>query len=65
MLLEGKTTSHQQEHEVNLVFAQSDVTKALLCLNSYLQNSQKDCAKIITHPKHNLTQIDRNADEYM
>lgn len=51
--------------KVQLVFAQSDVTKAPLCLNRNLQNSQKDCAKIITHPKHNLTQMGRSADECM
>lgn len=51
--------------EVQLVFAQSHVTKEPLCLNRSLQNSQKDCAKIITHPKHDLTQTGRSADEYM
>lgn len=51
--------------KVQLVLAKSDVTKVPLCLNRNLQISQKDCAKIITHPKHDLTQTGRSADEYM
>lgn len=49
--------------KVQLVFAQSDVTKAPLCLNRNLQISQKDCAKIITHATHSLTQMGKSADE--
>lgn len=40
------------------MLAKSDVTKAYLRLNRNLQISQKDCAKIITHSKHELTQVE-------